>query len=158
MFAYCNNNVVNMIDIDGRIAVDIKGGLSVFAGTFWIPGIGEVVLGVTGLLVIGGIVYYGTSWLYKTAIDWIQKWGARQISAVKSSIPTKLKTPDGRVDISKFTGKGPLMPKGGRSLTGPLGYQIVKDIDKHSKKAWKLLDRAANRIASLRADGTIVGK
>ena len=78
------------------------------------------------------------------------------IKNVIKKIPSKLKSGD-KVNLSKFTGDGPKPPKGGRAWFGPLGWYIVKDIDKH-KGVWKLFDWAGRRIATLAADGTVLGK
>ncbi len=82
-----------------------------------------------------------------------------EIYQVKQKISTKILTKDGRVDLGKFNNpNGQKQPKGGRSILGPAGYQIVKDIDEHKGSIWKLLDDAGRRIASLAGDGRIVGK
>ena len=67
-------------------------------------------------------------------------------------IPSKL-LKGGKVDISLFT----IKLKGGQGLRGPDEYVIQKDNAGHGGSVWKLKDSKGNRIASLRANGEIVG-
>ena len=67
-------------------------------------------------------------------------------------IPAKL-LKGGKVDISLFK----IKLKGGQGLRGPDEYVIQKDNAGHGGSAWKLKDSKGNRIASLRADGEVVG-
>ena len=81
-----------------------------------------------------------------------------EIDRAKKKIPSKLMK-NGKVDMSKFNNpKGPKSPKGGRGILGPLGWYILKDVDQHRGAVWRLLNKLGERIASLLADGTIVGK
>jgi hypothetical protein len=83
------------------------------------------------------------------------------ISFAKSTkkIPSKLLTNDGRLNLNLFNNpNGQKQPKGGRSILGPMGYQLIKDLDQHRGSVWKLLTKAGERIASIAKDGTIVGK
>ena len=82
----------------------------------------------------------------------------KEIEKAKSKIPNKLKTKNGKVDISKFKGKGPKLPKGGRGKLSPLKWYISKDYDNHKGSVWKLFNKSGKRIASLSGDGTVVGK
>jgi hypothetical protein len=93
--------------------------------------------------------------LYNRILDIVTNYRINQIS---NQIPKSLKKSNGDVDISKFNKRGPLFPRGSRSLIGPLGYQILKDLDGHKGSAWKLLNAAGTRIASLSASGRVVGK
>ena len=68
-------------------------------------------------------------------------------------IPKKL-LKGNKVDINLFTTK----LKNGQGLRGPEEYVIQKDNDGHGGSAWKLKDSKGNRIASLRANGEVVGK
>ena len=67
-------------------------------------------------------------------------------------IPAKL-LKGGKVDISLFN----IKLKGGQGLRGPDEYVIQKDNAGHGGSAWKLKDSKGNRIASLRANGEVVG-
>ena len=70
-------------------------------------------------------------------------------------LPNKLKTKDGKkVDLKKFNKR---LPNGG-GRKGPDGWKIVKDTAKHAGSAWKLLNKAGKRIATLFDDGSIRGK
>jgi|LSQX01.2.fsa_nt_gb hypothetical protein len=78
-----------------------------------------------------------------------------EIAYVSSKIPSKLKSGD-KVDISKFNQKKP--GSGPPTWIGPLAWYIQKDTAGHGGRVWKLFDWAGNRIASLAADGKILGK
>jgi hypothetical protein len=132
--------------------------LSILVGTYAIPGIGKVTIAATGIFLVGyGTVKVGW-WLYDRILNWVRNYNQQQILQISNQIPNSLKKSDGDVDISKFNKRGPLFPRGGRSLIGPLGYQILKDLDGHKGSAWKLLNAAGTRIASLSASGRVVGK
>ena len=78
---------------------------------------------------------------------------------ILKKIPKALKTKDGKkVDIGKFKGKGPKLPKGGRGKLGPKKWYIGNDTDGHGGSKWKLFNRAGERIASLSKDGTVLRK
>ena len=42
------------------------------AGTWWIPGIGEIVITTAGVIIIGGAVIKAGSWLYNKIVDWFE--------------------------------------------------------------------------------------
>ena len=156
LFAYCENNPVNKYAPTGMDGVALYistpllaqfiAWLGIVAAADWWNPIGWVIVGV---LAVGAVTWAALSLYRSYKVEVIQ---------TKNKIPTKLLTKDGRVDIAKLSKKGPLQPKSGRSLIGPLGYQIIKDMSHHKGSIWKLLDSAGIRIASLAADGTIVGK
>lgn len=43
---------------------------AVVAGTWWIPGLGEVVITAAGAVVIAGAVFYAGSWIYNVVSNW----------------------------------------------------------------------------------------
>lgn len=179
-YVYCMNNPVNKADYDGHEAITLAVCLAAADAAV----VGAAAL-VSAAVLTAGVMNPKIKEVVDKAIDWAVKSFVTAGSAirtkfrelgehlanlignlakqyrvylVKKKIPSRLKTPDGRVDLSKFSGKGPMPGKGPRTTKGPLGYLIVKDLDKHSGKAWKLLDGTTlRRIASLAADGTILG-
>lgn len=76
------------------------------------------------------------------------------IKSVQKKIPNSLKRSDGRVNLSLFNTKLP----GNGGWKGPNGWRIVKDTAKHAGSAWKLLNKAGKRIATLWSDGSARGK
>lgn len=125
-------------------------------GIYLIPGIEEVAVVATVIIVGGIVITAGLSWLYSKIVSWINAYGEAQILQASKSVPSKLKTPDGRVDLSKFNQKKP--GSGPPTYLGPYGYYIVKDMSKHGGRVWKLFDWAGNRIASIAGNGKILGK
>jgi hypothetical protein len=126
-------------------------------GTYIIWGYKIIIVAEGIRITIDGVRYIvsaGSS-LYNRILDIVTNYRINQIS---NQIPKSLKKSNGDVDVSKFNKRGPLFPRGGRSLIGPLGYQILKDLDGHKGSAWKLLNAAGTRIASLSASGRVVGK
>lgn len=80
-----------------------------------------------------------------------------EIQAAKDRIPNRLKTPDGRLDLSKFT--KPNSHNGQRlRCDGPQGWNIRADDDEHRGSVWKLYRGDKNRVASIDPNGKVVGK
>lgn len=75
------------------------------AGTWWIPGVGEVVITAAGVILVGGAVIAAGSWIYNTVTDWFEERAIKaayedakedgtkaddnQVVDDKSSLPTK---------------------------------------------------------------------
>ncbi|MDI3478669.1 MAG: hypothetical protein PWQ59_2194 [Thermoanaerobacterium sp.] len=45
---------------------------ALIAGTWWIPGVGEVVVTAAGVVIISGTVIAAGTWLYKKVVDWFE--------------------------------------------------------------------------------------
>ena len=174
LFGYCENNPVNAADPDGY--------LSGSAVAKWVNTSSVYLMFIDGLYyafasTLVRIAAYVTRILLPKVIAfvWWHPWiaagivvaavaitiaavlafRAATIRSVQRKIPNKLKTKDGsRVDLSKFQTRLP----GGGGWKGPDGWKIMKDFAQHAGTAWKLFDRAGNRVASLWADGRIRGK
>ena len=179
-YVYCMNNPVNMADYDGHGAITLA--VCLAASDVAVAGTAALILAsATAMMVlqpkIKEVVDKAIDWAVKSFITTgsailakFKELGEHlanmignlvkqyHVYLIKKKVPSSIKTPDGRVDLSKFSGKGPMPGKGPRTTKGPFGYLIVKDLDKHSGKAWKLLDSSLRRIASLSADGTILGR
>lgn len=177
LYAYCLNNPVNLVDYDGRVAIVLAG--IAFTTPELIAIAATLVYSVNYIANpnFKSAVEQAVGWAIRTstesaaaiqsAFKAVGAWAAGQIAKlvtayklhmIENIISSRIKTPDGRVDVSKFTNpNGPLMPKGGRGILGPLAYYIVKDIDQHKGGVWKLF-KAGIRIATLAADGKILGK
>ncbi|MHB8124955.1 MAG: hypothetical protein ACYDEJ_04805 [Desulfitobacteriaceae bacterium] len=125
------------------------------AGIYLIPGVGEVAIAATGVIVIGAVTISVTNWLYKTVVNWVQAYGKAQIAQASKNVSSQLKGSNGNVDLGKFNkkpGNGP------PTYLGPLGWYIQKDMAGHGGRAWKLFNKAGKRIASLASNGKILGK
>lgn len=182
LYVYCMNNPINMVDYDGHEAVT----LAILMGI----GAPEVVLlaaAVSAIMIPMLLTNPGLKKIVDEAINWAVRTFTESCAAIaaqfkqlnqalcnaianlakayniyliKVSIPSKLKTPDGKIDLGKFDNpNGPLGPKGsGRGILGPLSYYILKDTAEHGDSRWKLFNNLGQRIASLAADGKILRK
>ncbi|WP_019390746.1 hypothetical protein [Priestia filamentosa] len=129
------------------------------AGVYFIPGIGEVAITVTGAIVIGGATIAAGSWLYNKVSAYFSKKAAEKAA---SKIPSKLKSSDMKVDLKKFKDKNGNTPASKTSGTFTNGkWKITKDTSGHlgyngNKKAWKIGN--PTRQASLDRSGNIIDK
>ncbi|MGF7431352.1 hypothetical protein PQ689_05480 [Thermoanaerobacterium thermosaccharolyticum] len=76
---------------------------ALIAGTWWIPGVGEVVITTAGVVIISGTVIAAGTWLYNKVVDWFET--RTEIKEAKSKIPSRLKDRNGEVDLGKFNEK-----------------------------------------------------
>lgn len=63
-YAYANNNPVMLVDPDGNAAV---------VAVYFVPGIGQVALMATGVVILGGVAYKAGTWIGKKAKDYYYK-------------------------------------------------------------------------------------
>ncbi|MBS3968495.1 MAG: hypothetical protein KGZ94_00130 [Clostridia bacterium] len=148
-YNYAHSNPVMFVDPSGYISIALNNGVSLgLSALVFVPGVGQVSL-------LGIAAAVGGAWLIsKYGLPWaIQKY---QISQISKSIPKSLKTPDGRVDLNKFSNKKP--GSGPPTWLVPLGWYIQRDLSGHGGRVWKLFNWAGDRIASLAADGKILSK
>lgn len=183
LYMYCMNDPINMSDYDGYCPIAASVTLTALGS---IPELALPVAAVLAVTAVASLTNPKIQKIVNDAVTWaistyttsaariLERF--RQLTQkickcigelvhkyilykVRCGIPSSLKTPDGRVDLSKFKSRGgPMPPKGPRGFLGPGGYIIVKDLDKHGEKAWKLFDRTLRRLASLAADGRILGR
>ncbi|KYH28615.1 hypothetical protein [Clostridium colicanis] len=125
---------------------------ALIAGTWWIPGVGEVVITAAGVVIIGGTVIAAGTWLYNKVVDWFE--ARAEIKAVKQKIPERLKNKKGEVDLGKFKQK----VKGKTAYKEKGGWTIEKDTAQHGGIKWKLKDNSGRRVASLDENGKVLGK
>lgn len=74
-----------------RSAIAIGGVGSYFvsagiAGSYFIPGIGEVLITVTGVIIIGGVIIKSGSWVYNKVVNWFEDRSYE--NAKEKGIPT----------------------------------------------------------------------
>lgn len=133
--------------------------ISASAGLYFIPGIGQVAITITGVVVIGGVVIVGGSWLYNQVSAYFSKKTAEKAA---DSIPNSLKKSRMKVDLSKFKDKNGNTPEQKNSGTFTNGkWTITKDITGHigyngNRKAWKIGN--PSRKASLDSYGNVIDK
>lgn len=73
-YIYCGNDPVNMTDPNGAFAA---------AAVYFVPGIGEVALITTGIVIGGVLIGWGASWLIRMAIQYAKgKRDTKQINDV----------------------------------------------------------------------------
>lgn len=122
------------------------------AGTWYIPGIGQVIVTAAGAVLVAGAVIEVGSWIYDTVVGWFAT--RAEIKEAKEKIPERLKDEDGEVDLDNFdqkvNGKTAYKEKG--------GWTIEKDTAGHGGRKWKLKDKSGNRVASLDENGKVLGK
>ncbi len=131
------------------------GAVALIEGTWYIPGIGEIVI-AGAVIYIGGIALIKTgSWTYKQIVKFFEKKAQKKIDKIYKSIPSKLKGSDGYVDLDKFTEK----VSGKKSYKDPkTGWVIDKDTSGHGGRKWKLKNKKGKRVGSLSGSGKILGK
>ncbi|MDL5378435.1 hypothetical protein ACNOIU_16055 (plasmid) [Exiguobacterium mexicanum] len=133
--------------------------LGAAAGVYFIPGIGQVAITVTGAVVIGGATIAAGSWLYNKVTAYFGKKDAEQAA---SEIPKSLKKTNMQVDLSKFKDKNGRTPANKSSGTFKNGkWVITKDNSGHlgyngNKKVWKIGN--PGRTGSLDSNGYIIDK
>ncbi|SHK65259.1 hypothetical protein [Tepidibacter formicigenes] len=141
-----NNSVMRSVGVQSATG-------ALIAGTWWIPGVGEVVITAAGAVIIGGTVIAAGTWLYNKVVDWFE--ARAEIKAVKQKIPERLKNKKGKVDLGKFNQK----VKGDKvAYKEKGGWTIEKDTAQHGGRKWKLKDKRGRRVASLDENGKVLGK
>lgn len=124
------------------------------AVVYFIPGIGEVAIAGTAIVLAGfGAVEVG-SWLYDTISDYLANSNARKIAKIKAQIPSRLRDENGDVDLGKFDQK----VKGKTAYKEKGGWTIDQDKAGHGDRKWKLKDKSGKRIASLGENGEVLAK
>lgn len=119
------------------------------AGTWFIPGIGEVVITVAGIIIIGGTVIAAGTWIYNAVTDWFT-----QRAEVSATIPSRLKDGNGNVKVGNFNQK----VSGRTAYKEKGGWTIEKDTAGHGGRKWKLKNKSGKRVASLDENGRVLGK
>lgn len=127
------------------------------AGVYLVPGIGEVAITVTGVIVVAGSVIAVGSWLYNTITTLLSNAHENEVDSARARIPRSLLRGD-NLDMSKFRSKN----KCG-DLIGPSNWWLSRNTCQtpHKGDKWKLFHRengVARRIASVTESGEIVGK
>jgi hypothetical protein len=135
---------------------------------YFVPGLGEVALLATGVIVIGSVAYMAGTWAYDTFNNWLKTSAKQEAKDAADSVSNKVKVngSNDKIDLGQFTDKNGNTPKNKKSgiFTSRKDnrYTIEKDTAGHTGydgtiKAWKLF-LSGKRVASLNSAGKIVGK
>lgn len=154
---YTQGEFIKLLDTTIEIespegGITTQSAAALIAGTWWIPGIGEVVITAAGTIIIAGAVIKSGTWLYNTIVDWFVT--RAEIKDAKSKIPSRIKDKNGEVDLGHFNNK----VKGRTAYKEKGGWEIDKDYSGHKGSKWKLKDKSGKRVASLDEKGKVVGK
>lgn len=127
---------------------------TIAAGVYFIPGIGEVAIAVTGAIIVAGVAIEVGSWLYDTITDWLSDRHERKIAKIKAEIPERLRDENGDVDLGKFDKK---VSGNTVKYKEKKGWTIEKDTAGHGGRKWKLKNKKGERKASLGENGEVLG-
>ncbi len=151
---YTQHEFIQLLDTAQQIETQQTRSATVtlIAGTWWIPGVGEVIITAAGVIIVGGVVIAAGTWIYNAVSDWFAQ--REEISAAKANIPSRLKDGNGNVKVGDFNQK----VSGKTAYKENGGWTIEKDTAGHGGKKWKLKNKSGDRIASLDENGKVLGK
>ena len=122
-------------------------------GSYFVPGVGEILILATGVVVIAGVTIHVGHWAYKKIKSWFSNY--KKNIANYYDIPERLLDSKGNVRLGDFTNK----VKGKDAWRDPkTGYTKEKDKSGHGGKKWKIKDKKNNRKASTDENGKILSK
>lgn len=127
---------------------------AVAAGTYFVPGVGEVAIAASGAIVVGGITIKAGSALYDKIKDFFSD--SQKVVSSKYNIPKSLLDSDGKVKLGGFkdkNGRTPLNKSGGSFKKG--NWSVDKDKSNHGGRKWKLKNNG-KRKASLDENGKVL--
>jgi hypothetical protein len=133
-----------------NIGNQARSAVALVAGTWYIPGIGQVIVTAAGAVLVAGAVIEVGSWIYDTIVDWFAT--RAEIKEAKAKIPERLKDEDGEVDLTNFDQK--VNQKTAYKEKG--GWIIEKDTAGHGGSKWKLKNPSGVRVASLDENGKVL--
>ena len=156
-YVYCYNNPIIHIDINGCLAAEAAGYSALYY--FFNYVLPDII--IYGILTISGVLFIYL--IVEAVVKAMEGAGSaasapppqRNDEAEKAwnNIPNSLKKGN-KVDMSKFN----TQLKNGQGKRASNGWRIQKDTAGHKGSEWKLFDKSGKRIASLKGDGTVVGK
>lgn len=142
------------VEVSGSNNGIVQPQMAMAAGAYFIPGVGEVLIAATGVIVVAGVTIAAGSWLYNTITDWLSNSDARTIAKIRAKIPSRLRDNNGDVDLGKFNQRVNGNNKVSYKEKG--GWTIEKDNAGHGGRKWKLKDTKDNRVASLGENGEVL--
>ena len=76
---YSQEQFIQLLDTAQEIETpQTRSAIALVAGTWWIPGIGEVVITAAGAVIIAGVVVEVGSWVYNAVVDWFADRAVQQ--------------------------------------------------------------------------------
>ncbi len=117
----------NDLSVRSASAASLAGGL--VAGTWWIPGIGEVVITVAGVIIIGGAVIATGTWLYNEVVDWFEAKAEAEDYEEAKDRGTKTDNHERVTDKSSLPTKG--APHSSKDLIDSKGVKQRRYYDKN---------------------------
>lgn len=79
---YSQEQFIELLNTAQKVqAPQTRSAIVLVAGTWWIPGVGEVVITAAGAVIVAGAVVAVGSWAYKAVTDWFAKRAAFNKSA-----------------------------------------------------------------------------
>lgn len=142
---------INNENMPASRSVAIAPGIAV--GSYFIPGVGQVLVLATGAVVIAGVTIHVGHWAYKKIKSWFSNY--RRNIANYYGIPERLLDNRGNVRLGDFKNK----VKGKQAWKDPkTGYTKEKDTAGHGGKKWKIKDKQGKRKASTDGNGKILSK
>lgn len=126
--------------------------LAIPAGTYLIPGVGEVVITAAGVILLAGTAIKVGSWLGNKISVYLSNKSNQKKAKVRAKIPSRLLKDNGNVNLGKFNQK--VKGKNAKKESG--GWTIEKDTANHGGREWKLKNKSGSRIASLGKNGEIL--
>lgn len=71
---YSQEQFIELLNTAQKVqAPQTRSAIVLVAGTWWIPGVGEVVITAAGAVIVAGAVVAVGSWAYKAVTDWFRQ-------------------------------------------------------------------------------------
>lgn len=67
---YTQAQFIELLDTAQKVDAPQNRMAGVIAGTWWIPGVGQVVVTAAGVILVGGAVIAAGTWIYDTVVNW----------------------------------------------------------------------------------------
>ena len=80
---YTKDQLVQLLDTAVQVKpspenITPQSAIGVIAGTWWIPGVGEVVITTAGVILLAGVIYEAGTWIYDTVVKWFADRAVQQ--------------------------------------------------------------------------------
>lgn len=87
---YSQEQFIQLLDTAQEVETPQTRSAALIAGTWWIPGIGEVVITAAGVILVAGVVIEVGSWIYNAVTNWFADRAIQQAyeDAKKNGEPT----------------------------------------------------------------------
>lgn len=143
---YSQKQFIRLLDTAQEVdSPQTRSAIALVAGTWWIPGIGEVVITAAGAVIVAGAIVEVGSWVYNAVVDWFADRAVQQAyeNAKEAGEPTDDHS-------TQSTSEGSLLPKTGR----PNSSKDLKDKDGVKQRRYYDKDGNADMDIDYRHGGT----